>query len=83
MQLYFACMVEHLLRAVEIVGGQTALADVLGIKQQNVWSWLNRTKRCPPEYVLRVEAATGGAVTRYQLRPDVYGDAPSGAETAA
>jgi DNA-binding transcriptional regulator YdaS (Cro superfamily) len=74
-------MNDHLSRAIELAGGQSALAKAVGVKQQNVWSWVNRTGKCPPEHVLAVEAATEGAVTRYQLRPDIYGPAPS--DTAA
>jgi DNA-binding transcriptional regulator YdaS (Cro superfamily) len=28
--------------------------------------------QCPPERVLAIERATGGKVTRHQLRPDIY-----------
>lgn len=33
--------------------------------------------RIPPERVLAVEALVQGRVTRYELRPDVYGPAPT------
>jgi hypothetical protein len=33
------------------------------------WGWT-----APPKYCLAIEAVTG--VTRYELRPDIYGDAP-------
>lgn len=62
-------------RAVQIVGGQTALAKVIGTKQANVWNWLNRpTSKVPPEFCAAIEAATEGEVTRRMLRPDVFGD---------
>ena len=62
-------------RAVCIVGGQTKLAKKLGLKQGHVWWWLNKTNRgVPAEYVLAIERATGGKVTRHQLRPDLYPD---------
>lgn len=69
-------------RAVAIVGGQTALARALStaerpIAQGHIWAWLYRTKVTPPEFCIHIEQATGGAVTRYDLRPDIFGPAPS------
>lgn len=72
-------------RAIEIVGGQLALAERLGppIRQAHVWKWLNRTRRgVPAEYCRRIEELTGGQVTRYELRPDVFGEAPAREEAA-
>ncbi|MEK9971295.1 MAG: molecular chaperone TorD family protein [Ferrovibrio sp.] len=63
-----------LAKAIETVGGQTQLARLLGVKQANVWHWLNKADRVPGEYVLAIEAATGGQVTRHDLRPDLYPD---------
>jgi len=62
-------------RAVDAAGGQTALATALGIRQGHVSQWLRRGK-VPADRVLAIEAAIGGEVTRYELRPDVFGDAP-------
>lgn len=62
----------HLQRAIRIVGGQAALARACGCKQQHVWNWINRDRRVPAEFVLAIERATGGRVTRHQLRPDIY-----------
>jgi len=62
-------------KAIEIAGGQKALAEKLGvpIKQQHVWKWLHKTKDGPPaKYVIPIEQATNGQVTRYDLRPDIY-----------
>jgi len=68
-------------RAVELVGSQTELAARLStemgrvVRQQHVWNWLHRDEKAPPEFCRAIEAATQGAVTRYQLRPDVFGEA--------
>lgn len=51
-------------------GGPSALARQLGIKPQGISQW----RRVPPERVLEVERITG--ISRYQIRPDIYGDAP-------
>ncbi|HET9701156.1 MAG TPA: Cro/CI family transcriptional regulator [Burkholderiales bacterium] len=60
---------------VEIVGGQSALAGALGVKPQAVQQWVMRN-RVPPERVLAIEGLVKARVTRYELRPDVYGPAP-------
>ncbi|WP_341915479.1 molecular chaperone TorD family protein [Ferrovibrio terrae] len=67
-------MSDSLTKAVALVGGQTQLARLLGVKQANVWHWLNKAERVPGEYVLAIESATGGQVTRHDLRPDLYPD---------
>lgn len=68
---------DALRRAISLCGGQSALAGKLGRKQQHVWFWLNEAKKLPPEVAIGIETATGGAVTRHELRPDIY-PAPSG-----
>ena len=62
-------------KAIEIVGSQSALARACGVKQAHVWNWLNKGRRkVPAEYAVAIERATNKRVTRYQLRPDVFGD---------
>jgi len=60
-------------RAIENLGSQSALARACGVKQGHVWHWLNKSRNVPADYVLTIEAATGGAVTRHELRPDIFG----------
>lgn len=60
-------------RAIEFLGGQSALARACGVKQGHVWHWLNKSRKVPADYVLTIEAATNGAVSRYELRPDIFG----------
>lgn len=67
-------------RAVDKVGGQSKLAKSLGVTPMAVSLWKKRG--VPPERCIPIERATGGVVTRYQLRPDVFGAAPR-AERAA
>lgn len=59
-------------RVVDIVGSQTELARVLGVKQPSVNNWKIRS-RIPAERVLEIEKIVGGQVTRYEMRPDVFG----------
>ncbi len=61
-------------RAVALAGGLTALARGLGISPQAISQW----QQVPAARVLAVERAIDGAVTRSELRPDLYppGEAP-------
>jgi len=69
-------------KAVRLAGGQSALGRkatphaVSGKKltQGMVWKWLNQAKELvpSPEWVIPIELATDGEVTRYELRPDLY-----------
>lgn len=56
-------------RAIEIAGGQTALAILLGKKQGHVSSWLSRGG-APASECAAIEAATG--IRCEDLRPDLY-----------
>lgn len=65
--------------AIKKAGGQSALARKLSspakkVSQQRLWHWLQVKGVCPAELVLQIEAITG--VSRYSLRPDVFGDEP-------
>lgn len=82
-------MLAALLRAVEAAGGQTQFADKLNearallqpppktdakpIRQQHVDWWIRRAKKVPSEMARAAELAVEGKVTRYELRPDVFG----------
>lgn len=65
-------------KAIDAAGGQSALAEKLtehtGTKvlQQNVWSWLHRSKRVPSTMAIPIEMVVEGVVTRHDLRPDLY-----------
>ena len=61
--------------AVESAGSQAELARLLTVLPQHVYNWQKRG--VPPERCIDIEIAVGGAVTRYDLRPDVFGPAPT------
>ncbi|MFO1465838.1 MAG: helix-turn-helix domain-containing protein [Steroidobacteraceae bacterium] len=63
---------DELRDAIEKAGGQSALARLIGVRQSAVSNWLNRNKQVPAERVLQVEAALNGAVSRHDIRPDLY-----------
>lgn len=73
---------EALKRAVEIAGGQTALARLVGKRQGHVWDWLNSTKKLAPEIAVAIERAIDGQVRRDELRPDIF-DPPGDTTRAA
>ena len=51
---------------------QTELARRVGVTQGMVWQWMNGHRRIAAEKVLAIEEATGGKVTRHEMRPDLY-----------
>ena len=58
--------------AVSILGSQTATAKALGVKQGQVWNWMNREGETPASQVIPLCRAVGYSVTPHQLRPDIY-----------
>ena len=66
-------------RVFELLDGPSAVArHFLGSngKPLTPWAVSKWRKRVPVERVLKLEELTGGQVTRYELRPDVYGQGP-------
>jgi len=57
--------------ACEKVGGQAALARILGVKPPSVNQWVKADRPVPAERCPAIEKATGGAVRCEDLRPDV------------
>lgn len=65
-------------RAIEIAGGQSALAVKIGRAQGHIHYWLKLSKAgVPPQAAIDIENALSRAVTRHELRPDIFGPAPS------
>lgn len=56
--------------AIKIIGTQAKLAELLKVTPMAVTQWKKR--RIPDWAVIPIEAATDGAVTRHELRPDIY-----------
>lgn len=65
--------------ACEAVGGASKLASLLGVTPQAVAKWV-AADRAPAERCLEIEMVSG--VSRYDLRPDVFGSAPEQAKAA-
>lgn len=65
----YSMEIKALKTAIDIAGGQTALAEQIGKTQGHISKWLER-EYIPAESVLDIEQATG--VSRHILRPDLY-----------
>lgn len=61
-------------QAVFIVGSQAGLARALGVSVPCIHQWRNGERPVPAGRCLAIEKATKGKVSRYVLRPDIYGE---------
>lgn len=66
--------VEIIKQACAIVGSQAELARRVGVRPQMITNWMDG-KRVTAERAVAIEKATGGKVTRQELRPDLFGEA--------
>ncbi len=63
-------------RAAEQFETVAAFARALELKPPTVHQWLDGSREVPAAQCLKIENKTSGAVTRYDLRPDVFGPCP-------
>ena len=56
---------------------QEAFAKSLGVTQGLVWQWVSGRQRVTAERAIAIERATDAAIMRHELRPDIFGPAPS------
>lgn len=61
-----------LARAIDEFPTQDAFAEALGIKSPSVSEWKKR-KCVPANRCADIERITNGSVTRFDLRPDIFG----------
>lgn len=59
------------IQAVAKAGGRSRVAKMFDVTEEAVRQWALPGRRVPAECVLELEAASG--VSRYAIRPDVYG----------
>lgn len=62
-------------KAIRLAGSQTALGHLLNLTPQAIQKWAAQGA-VPGERCREVEALFDGQVTRYELNPTVFGDAP-------
>lgn len=73
----------HLIaKAIRLKGSQQKLAEAAGCSQQQISYLMKDAAGISAEMALRIERATDGAVTRHELRPDIYGPAPQPTPTS-
>lgn len=74
-------------KAASILGSQVALASFLGVTKAAVNQWKTEGRQVPPKHCPQIERATGGQVTRQDLRPDdywlIWPDLPAPAQAGA
>lgn len=77
-------------RHIKTIGGEiridcpvlAAVADAAGCAASTLYMIALGHKKAGPLLARAIESATGGAVTRYELREDVFGAAPPKARAA-
>lgn len=72
----------HIERAVHLHGSQVKLAKEVGCSQQYISWLLKEADQISAEMAVAFERATGSAVSRHDLRPDIFGPTPSEREHA-
>jgi DNA-binding transcriptional regulator YdaS (Cro superfamily) len=55
-------------------GAKATMARRLGITKTWMSLLISGRQKCGPELAVEIEKATGGAVTRESLRPDLFGN---------
>lgn len=67
-------MNNHVAKAAQLIGGQTALSKILGVSRQAVHQMIHSGAPCAAVHVLPIVRATDGEITPHDLRPDLYPD---------
>lgn len=75
---------DYIKTAVNQFGSQAKLALAMRCSQQQIAYLLNEnTRSISAEMAKAVDEATGGTVSRHDLRPDIFGPAPQNEASAA
>ena len=56
---------------IELLGGTRATARLIGVTPRAVQKW--KSSKIPAERVLELERLCDARITRYRMRPDVFG----------
>jgi len=68
--------------AIVIAGSEAKLGKATGYSQNAIWH-AKRQGRVSAEMALKIDRATGGAISKHRLRPDLYGSASAADQAAA
>lgn len=60
-------------KAIEIAGSQEKLAGMTDYSQAAISQMLNRDGMASIKAAMKIEKSLMGKITRYQLRPDIFG----------
>ena len=66
-------------KAVECVGNQTKLAELLGVKQSYISRWINDNAQAPAKYIRQISELTNNEVTVNELLSDHQKEKTDGA----
>lgn len=66
--------------AVDLAGGQTALATRIGKSKQLVQKLCAGERNVSAEVAIAIHDATGGVVAKHALRPDLFSDSEPSTE---
>lgn len=64
--------IEHFREAVLGIKTQQEFADLVGVTQATVCRWENGETLISPLNAIKIESATGGKITKSDLRPDLW-----------
>lgn len=69
--------IEKLKLAISLLDGQQNLATALNLKTQGqISAWVRKRRPIPAIHCKKIESVTNNKVTRYDLRPDIFGAEP-------
>jgi DNA-binding transcriptional regulator YdaS (Cro superfamily) len=59
-------------RAIALFGNPTRLAAAIGTSQHAVWHAFRKRGQVSPQMAIAIDKATKGAVSKSDLRPDIF-----------
>jgi DNA-binding transcriptional regulator YdaS (Cro superfamily) len=69
-------------KAAACCSSHKSFAEKIGVHPSFISQCISGIRRLPPMKCIAAEDACGGRVTRYEFRPDVFGNQPDRRETA-
>lgn len=72
--VYYCCMNEHFERAIKVFGNGAALGRAMKVSRTTISKMRKNKIIITAERAKQLEKLTKGVVTRYDLRPDLFGN---------